>query len=156
MTKRVKKFAIQNDRQLSLFDLLKADREDRAATAPGRLCCSARLRAALVQAIKAAPKSREAIADQMSELTGAAITVHNLNSWTAESHPHRMPAEYLPAFCIATGSIEAVRMLAEASGAYALPGEDALRSEVQKLREQEQRIAAERRKRELFLKEICR
>lgn len=156
MTKRRKKIDNHGPQQMSLFDLLRAGQETHAAQAPGRLCCSAKLRAAVGAAIKAAPKSREAIADEMAQMTGAAISVHNLNSWTAESHPHRMPAEYVPAFCVATGSIEPIRVLAETAGVYTLPGEDALRSEVQKLREQERQIAAERRKRELFLKEMER
>lgn len=155
MTKRAKKI-VSGQEQISLFDLLRAEQAERETREPGRLYCSVKLRAAVVAAIKDAPKSRETIADEMSEMTGTAITIHSLNSWTAESHPHRMPAELIPAFCQATGSIEPIRILAETAGVYTLPGEDALRSEVQKLREQERRIASERRKRELFLKEMGR
>jgi hypothetical protein len=152
MTKAKQSFV--DERQMSLLDLLKQERQERLDAAPGRLCCSARLRAAVAQAVKAAPKSREALADELAELTGSPVTVHNLNSWLAESHPHRIPAELLPALCKATGSAEPLRVLAEAAGIYTLPGADALRAEVQKLREQEHRIAAERKRRELFLKEL--
>ncbi len=153
MTRRGKRI-VNDPNQLSLLDLLQQDREERLAQAPGRLCVSARLQAAIRAAVKAAPKSRETIADEMAELTGSAISVHQINNWTAESHPHRMPAELVPAFCEATGSIEPLRVLAEAAGVFTLPGADALRAEVQKLDEQAKRIAAEKRKRLLFLQEM--
>jgi len=153
MTRRGKRI-VNDPNQLSLLDLLQQDREERLAKAPGRLCVSARLQAAIRAAVKSAPKSRETIADEMAELTGSAISVHQINNWTAESHPHRMPAELVPAFCEATGSIEPLRVLAEAAGVFTLPGADALRAEVQKLDEQAKRIAAEKRKRLLFLQEM--
>lgn len=152
MTKAKQKFV--DERQLSLLELLKQEREERREQAPGELCVSARLRAAVAAAVKAAPKSRETLADELAHLSGAPVTVHNLNSWLAESHPHRIPAELLPALCKATGSTEPLRVLAEAAGIYTLPGADALRAEVQKLREQEHQLAAERKRRELFLKEL--
>jgi hypothetical protein len=152
MTKTGKRFV--NPDQMSLLDLLIQEREERQATQPGRLCVSARLQAAVREAIKAAPKSRETLADELSELTGQPISVHMVNNWTAESHPHRLPAELVPALCVATGSTEPLRVLAEAAGVFTLPGPDALRAEVQKLREEEQRITRERKRRELFLKEL--
>ncbi|WP_429885345.1 hypothetical protein [Geoalkalibacter halelectricus] len=145
-----------DERQMSLLELLQQERTERQEQAPGRLCCSTRLKAAVAAAVKAAPKSREMLADEMAALTGQAVTVHNLNSWIAESHPHRLPAELLPALCQATGNTEPLRVLAETAGIYTLPGVDALRAEVQKLREDEQKISRERRRRELFLKELER
>ncbi len=153
MTKPRKRI-VTDPNQLSLFDLLQQERDERLQTTPGRMCCSSRLKVAVLAAIKAAPKSRETIADDMSGLTGQAVTVNNINSWIAESHPHRIPAELVPALCEATGSIEPIRVLAETAGVFTLPGVDALRSEVQKLREEERKISAERRRRELFLREI--
>ncbi len=153
MTKGRKRF-VSDPGQMSLLDLLQQERAEREAQAPGRLNLSARLQAAIREAIRRAPKSREAIADEMAHLTGQPVTVHQVNNWTAESHPHRIPAELLPAFCEATGCIEPLRILAEAAGVFTLPGPDALRAEVQKLREEEQRITRERKRRELFLKEM--
>jgi len=154
MTKAGKRFV--DERQLNLLDLLSQERDERQANTPGRMCCSSRLKAAVAAAVKAAPKSRETIADEMSELTGQPVTVNNINSWLADSHPHRLPAELLPALCQATGSTSPLQLLAEISGVYTLPGADALRAEVQKLREDEQKISRERKRRELFLKELER
>ena len=85
---------------MDLFAYLSQERDERAATAPGRLNLSARIHAAIKNAIKNAKKSREIIADDMSELLGLEITIDKLYNWTAESHPHRMPGEYYAAFCI--------------------------------------------------------
>lgn len=139
---------------MNLFDLLTQDQAERSATTPGRLCVSARLLAAVKLAIKQAPKSRETIADQMTELSGTEVSVAMINNWTAESHPHRMPAELLPAFCAATGSTQPLRIMAEVSGLFTLPGPDALRAEIQKLDEEEKRVAAEKRKHKLLLQTL--
>lgn len=155
MTKARKRI-VTDPGQMSLLDLLQQGREDRAATQAGRLCVSAKLTAAVREAIRQAPKSRENICDEMTVLVGQLVTVHMLNSWTADSHPHRIPCELLPAFCEASGSIEPLQVLAEATGVFTLPGADALRAEVQKLREQEAKIASERKRRETFLRELER
>ncbi len=153
MTKARKKF-VSALGQMSLFDLLTQERQQRVANATGRLNVSAALHAAIRDATKQAPKSRETIAEEMSALSGLQVTVHQVNNWTAESHPHRIPAELLPAFCQATGSIEPLRLLAEMAGVFTLPGPDALRAEIQKLDEEARQIGREKRKRELFLKEM--
>ncbi len=153
MTKGRKR--IVNDAgQLGLFDLLKQEQAERIAAQPGRLSISSRFMATIRQAMKKAAKSRDAIADEMTHLAGQTVTVNMLNSWTAESHPHRMPAELLPAFCAAVDNTDPIQILAETVGIYTLPGVDALRAEVQRIREEEQKLAAERKRRELFLKEL--
>lgn len=139
---------------MSLFDLLLAAREEQVAKAPGRLNISPRLALAARCAIKNAPKSRESIADEMSDLTGDHITVSMINNWTAESHPHRMPGEWIPAFCLATGDNSMIEIQAEAAGVFTLPGPDALRAEIQKLDEQAKALQKEKHKRMLFLKEM--
>jgi len=153
MTKARKKI-VGPSNQLSLFDLLVQAQEERAATAPGRLNVSARMTQAARMAIRSAPKSREIIAEEMSELTGDTITVSMINNWTAESHPHRMPGEWIPAFCRVTGDNALIEIQAEATGVFTLPGPDALRAEIQKLDEQAKAIQTEKRKRMLFLKEM--
>ena len=65
-----------------------------------------------------------------------------------------MPGEYLPAFCLVTADHGPLRVLAETAGLFALPGPDALRSEIKRLEEDVKRINAERRKREMFLREM--
>jgi hypothetical protein len=155
MAKKIKKIAIDPG-QLDLFSLLQQERAERAEAQSGRMCVTSRLMAAVREAIRLAPKSRETICDEMTHSTGQTITVNMLNSYTAESHPHRLPAEIIPAFCAATGSVEPLRVLAEAAGVFTLPGVDALRAEVQKLREEEQKLAGERKRRETFLRELER
>src|SRR3989339_179310 len=152
MTKSRKRFV--GPGQMSLFDLLIQEREQRAASVSGRLNVVATLHAAIREAIRQAPKSRETIAEEMTGLAGQPVSVHQVNNWTSDSHPHRIPAELLPAFCQATGSIAPLRLLAEAAGGFTLPGPDALRAEIQKLDEEARHITREKRKRELFLKEM--
>ncbi len=143
-------------RQVSLFDIL---REARAAAPPpadeGRLEVGEHLRAELRQALKHCPLSRWEVAGRMSTLLGREVSKYMIDAWTAESkEAHRFPAEYLPAFCEATGNREPLRVLAEAAGMFALPGPEALRAEIQRLAEKERQIRAEKRKREIFLKQM--
>lgn len=152
MTKARKQFV--NPNQRSLFDLLIEEREQRTVQQPGRMNVTAPLQAAIREAIRQAPKSRELLAEEITEFSGITVSVHQVNNWTAESHPHRMPTELLPAFCQATGSIEPIRLLAEMAGVFTLPGPDALRAEIHKLDEETKKLAREKRKREIFLKEM--
>ncbi|MDD2366657.1 MAG: hypothetical protein PHN84_10890 [Desulfuromonadaceae bacterium] len=140
--------------QMSLFDLLSRDRAERAEIAPGKMCISARLMTAVKLAVKQAPKSRETLCDEMSLLAGAEITINMLSSWCADSHPHRLPAEYLPALCAATGSTEPMRIMAEASGLFALPGPDALRADMQRDVEQKREIDKRIRQKEALIKAL--
>lgn len=153
MTKARRKI-VGDSLQMSLFDILTAQRQEKAATAPGRLNIAIRLTMAARCAIKNAPKSRETIADEMTEMTGDTVTVSMINNWTAESHPHRIPGELIPAFCVATGDHGMIEIQAEAAGVYTLPGPDALRAEIQKLDEQAKALNKEKAKRLTLLKEI--
>ncbi|MDW7646447.1 MAG: hypothetical protein SCI25_15575 [Desulfuromonadales bacterium] len=153
MTKPSKKTVI-DERQMSLFELLSLERSERIEQAPGALCVSSKLMVAVKAAIKAAPKSRETLADEMSLLVGAEISVHMINSWVSDSHPHRLPAEFLPALCQACGSTAPLRVLADASGLFALQAPDALRAEIQQYDEVESQARAEKRKRKALLAAI--
>ncbi len=145
-----------SSRQVDLFALLRAAQEATARpAAEGRLDVGERLRAALREALRRCPLSRWEVAGRMSLLVGREVSRHMLDAYTAETkEAHRFPAEWLPALCEATGDPEPLRVLCEAAGMFALPGPEALRAEVQRLREEEARIKAERRKREMFLKEM--
>lgn len=153
MTNKTKKI-VTNPAQMSLFDLLTTQRDERCEQAPGHLCVSARLMAAVKTAIKNVPKSRETLADEMAHLAGVDISVNMINGWVAESHPHRLPAEFLPALCHATGCTEPLRILADVAGLYALQAPDALRAEIQQYDEEEARARAEKRKRKTLLAAI--
>ncbi|WP_051554448.1 hypothetical protein [Desulfobulbus elongatus] len=114
-----------------------------------------RLRIAMTDSIKRCSFSRWEIAGKMSHLLGVEVSKYQIDAWTAESKEgHRVPAEYLPAFCIVTGDHGPLRMMAETAGLFALPGPDALRAEIQKLDEETKRLQREKRKRERFLKEM--
>ena len=153
MTKTIKKSVIDSS-QLSLFDLLQQAREERLETAPASLCISAKLQVAVARAVKQAPMSRETLADRMTELSGRSVTIHMIANWLAESHPHHIPAELIPALCIASGCNDPLQVQIDAVGIFTLPGADALRAEIQKLDEEVHSLQAEKRKRLLFLQEM--
>jgi hypothetical protein len=153
MTKSKKNIVAHKD-QLSLFDLLRQEQSERQSCRSGRLNLTAQINSAIKNAIRNAPKSRETIADEMTEYTGERITVQMINNWTADSHPHDMPGRFYAAFCVATGDNELVRIQAEAVGVFTLPGPDALRAEIQKLDEQTKELQAEKKKRQMFLQEL--
>lgn len=102
--------------------------------APGAMDCSEALRHVLADLIKQAPRSRAEIAEQMSVLTGKAITEHSLDSWTAASREGwRFPLEYLPAFEVAAETRELTGWMANLRGCRVLIGKDVLDAEIGKL-----------------------
>ena len=143
--------------QMSLLDLLVQAHESLGGSKPEEGSCNVqqRLRATVCMAIKQSPLSRWEIAGRMSYLLGCEISKYMLDAWTAESKDgHRMPAEFVPAFCRVTDDLAPLSVLSEAAGLFALPGPDALRSEIRRLDEEAKRIREEKKKRELFLKEM--
>ncbi|MHB1183360.1 MAG: hypothetical protein ACYC4A_01490 [Desulfobulbia bacterium] len=158
MAKKSKKIDVAPG-QMSLLDLLTQVQEAtrREPSGEGAANVRERLRLAMCAAIKSCPLSRWEIAGRMSHLLGQEISKYQIDAWTAESKDgHRMPAEHLPAFCLVTADHGPLRILAETAGLFALPGPDALRSEIRRLQEEAKKINQERRKRELFLKEMER
>ena len=158
MSKKVRK---DRQEQLGIFDLIRESQAKAAAaeTKEGAMRCVEALRGALRAAIKECQLSRYQIAGQMSHLLGADITKEQIDSWTRDSdipeaQRRHVPAEYLPAFCSATGSLLPIEVLGRASGVFVMPGPDALRCEVHKLDEQIKGLQAERKRRSLFLREI--
>ena len=147
-----------DDRQLSLFDLLLQEREDRQedrSLVVGSLNIRCTLRSALSAAIQKCSLSRYEIAGRMSALMDQEISKFMIDAWLAESKEgHRFPAEHLPAFCEATGCHEPLRILAEKAGMFALPGPEALRAEIQRLDEETKKLGKEKRKRVAFLEEM--
>lgn len=121
----------------------------------GSMDIDIRFRASLNEGIKRCNPSRYEIAAQMSELTGTDITKTMLDSWTANSKEgHRMPAIFVPAFCSVTKYNEPLKILGQLIGIFILPGPEALRAEIQKLAEEISKKNTEKRKREMFLREI--
>jgi hypothetical protein len=155
MSKRKNKI---DSRQMNLFDVLKRIQEEKVeelAVDVGTLNIAEKLRSALSKAIKNCRLSRHQIAGEMSHLLGYEVSKTTIDTWTAESKDqHRIPAEYLPAFCKATGDLDPIRILAECGGMFAMPGPEALRAEIQKYDEQERKARAEKRKRLKYLEDM--
>lgn len=144
-------------RQKSLLDYIQELKQLNKSTTEGTMNIHERLRVALCDDIKECELSRPQIAGEMSHLLGVTVTKAMIDSWTAESKPqNRIPGEYIAAWCVATKSRRSLGVINEAAGAFVLPGPDALRSEIQKWAEKERTARAEKRKREIFLKEMER
>lgn len=156
MPKKKSQIGGDDPRQMSLLDMLERAQEIRdEEPEEGTLNLHVRLCHALTGAIRKSGLSRWEIAGRMSHLLGFEITKFMIDGWTAESkEARRIPAEYLPAFCAATGCREPLQILTDAAGLFCMPGPEALRAEIQKLREQERKVSAERRRREMFLQEM--
>lgn len=150
----MRKKLVTDNNQLTIFDILSREREEAVSALPGRLNVSAALNTALKSALRNAPKSRESVADDMTELLGIEITVGQINNWVADSHPHRMPADYLAAFCVATDSRQPLDVLNAASGVFTVRGPDALRAEMQKDVEAKKAIDQRIRQKEALIKAL--
>jgi hypothetical protein len=135
----------QNHSQLSLLDLLKDLRPKTGDSASFNI--DLQLREAISRAIKDCPHSRYHVAAKMSELLGIEITKSMLDSWTADSKEgiYRFPACYLPAFCKALGNIEPLRIMADLLGVYVIEGEDALLTQLGKIRDQKEQLLEKER-----------
>lgn len=153
-----KKAKKDNPNQLSLFDILTTrteEEKDKIDLQPGRLNVQRCLRMAISEAIKRCPLSRWEIAAKMSELMDIEVSKYMIDAWTSEAKDgHRFPAEYLPSFCVVTGSMNPLKVLSEAAGVFTLPGPEALRAEIQRLDEEAKRVSTEKKKRMLLLKEL--
>lgn len=154
-----------DNQQTNIFDWLKKAEELSSQTEnppQGSLDIDSELRAAVSEDIKHAKDStgkflsRYEVAARMSELAGQEITASMLYNWTAEAHEkHRFPAQFLPAFIIATGGQRRVfEVLSRKSGLFALPGPEALRAEIQRIDEEIKKKKEEKQKRVVFLREI--
>jgi hypothetical protein len=116
------------------------------AYGPGSLACGDLVCEALSEAIRASGRPRAEIADHMSRLTGASVTVPILNALTATSHArHRMPLEWSAAFECATDTYRLSTLLAGQRGALLLHGEEARDAELGRIRRQQRALAARER-----------
>jgi len=147
--------------QLNIFEYLQDLSTSQSASAlssEGQFKIVDRLRASIRSAIKSSPLSRHQIAGEMSHLLGESISKEMIDSWTREDQEippaplykggeivghdggrvvrRYIPAEYLPAFCQATGCSEPLVIMGRMVGLFVLPGPEALRAEIQKINEQ--------------------
>lgn len=146
----------------TLFDLVIESARLRSETVPsGSFDIRKQFKAALASDLRHAADehgreiSRASVAARMSDLLGEEITQTTIDNWTAPSHPHNMPADYLPAWVIATGGCRsAVEIISRHSGLFVLPSPDALRAEIQRQDEREKSARAEKLKCRVLLKEV--
>ena len=95
------------------------------APIPGSLNDESIVRGIVTNAIKNCTKSREIIAEEMSELVGDRITVRMLNSYTSEAaEQHRWPAQYTRAFCHVVENWLLLRCITERSGFHLISDEE--------------------------------
>lgn len=74
-------------------------------------------RHSLKQAINASGKDKYSIIAEMGLLMNDGKLEYSApEKWTSKNESEGLPAEFLPAFCKATGTIEPLRFLAEAAG----------------------------------------
>jgi hypothetical protein len=155
MTKSKQSF-VNNPAQLSLFDCIKREQEERTEKRPGRMCVTTRLQAAIKAAIKAAPKSVEQIADDMSELICGDVTASMIYNITSTSHSHKLPCDLLPAFCEATGDYRPLLVLTDTAGIHTIEAPDKIRARLQKLEEQKKELDKEKHRYASLLHELER
>lgn len=143
---------IDDGRQLTIFDQireLKSKKQDDS----GSLKVKDDLQRAITNAIRRSLLSRHQIAGEMSHLLAEEVSKAQIDSWTAESRDDRhVPGEFLPALCRVLGDYEPLEVLCRKAGLFVMEGGEAIRAEVQKLREEGRSLAKEIRKREDLLK----
>lgn len=143
--------------QRSLFELLSPAK---ANPTEGSHKVIEELRAAMRMAIKHCPLSRHQIAGEMSHLLGETISKEMIDSWTRESDEingravRHIPAEYLPAFCEATGCFDPLIVLVRRTGLFVVKGTEALRADIQRLDERIKGDQARKREQAATLKAI--
>lgn len=104
------------------------------ASLPGALDYGLAVRRLLGEAIKASDLNAGRIAARMSELTGHAVSEHQLHAWTAPSRESwRFPLEYLPAFETAAETHAVTAWLASTRGGRLLVGRETLNAELGRL-----------------------
>lgn len=97
------------------------------------------------------------VAVAMSRLLDAEISKYMVDSWVAPSKKgHRLPAEYLPAFCDVCQSLAPLDYLARRAGAYLAPSEKELLARIEILQSQQQKCCAEIEIARALLREIGR
>jgi hypothetical protein len=74
--------------------------------------------------LKECSKSREHVAMELSDSTGARITLDMIDAMVAPTKAHRFPAEWIPAWVSVTGSRRILDALCGAAGLWVATGED--------------------------------
>ena len=136
-----------------LLALLEQEAKERnSEPGEGSFNINNRLKTALSHALKqASTKSRWEIAGEMSHLLGLEISKYMIDSWVANSKGHKIPGEYIPAFCVATGNLAPLHVLNDTCKVFTVKGPDAIRAEIQRDEEAIKLKRQEKKKKEVLL-----
>lgn len=102
---------------------------------------------AISESLKKCRNSRHQVAAKMSEVLNTDITKSQLDSWSAESKEfHRIPAEYVPAFCYASENNLLLKVIVTpVKGVQLIENKDAIKLEITKLNDEIKRIRDQKR-----------
>lgn len=97
---------IDDPRQMSFEDYLAELSHDDLPATPAIGSCDIRpqLSGIINEAIRESKLSRDAIAEEMGRLLGDPISSDQINSWTRDADPRHIPAQYMYALEVATGT----------------------------------------------------
>ena len=83
----------------------------------GCLCRKEAVREALTEALAACPLSREEVAQEMTRLTGEAVSVNHIHNWCSEAKREwRFPLEMATAFCMITRDFGLISAILDGTG----------------------------------------
>ena len=149
-----------DDPQMDLFALLGPDH----APAPGSMSIGLALRQAISEAIRESGLERIDLCARLYKLTGVEVSKSTLDSWSAESRDKSsdaidlngnkrwgIPAEMIPALCLATESYALLSLIAEACQHKALKGKDVVRARLGRINEEMKKMSAEKKRLESAL-----
>jgi hypothetical protein len=101
-------------------------------------------RQSVSEALRSCKYSRDEVVSLIYGLTGHKISKSVLDQMTAPSKvEYRFPAEVLPAFCYITGSVEPLKVLAEAVGFEIVDEEESKDLKLLRLMKEKERIERE-------------
>jgi hypothetical protein len=84
----------------------------------GDLDLHLRVKRAAAQDLKECQWSREQVAEGLSKLVGREVSLAQLDTMTAETKTHRLPAEWIPAWVRITGSTRLLELLCAECGLW--------------------------------------
>lgn len=117
---------------LDLFDIPQP-----APAQPGGMDYRSAIAHAMSDALKACPHDRYEVAAHMSRLTGAEVSIHMLNAYTAESREtHTITLERAIAFDAATEGYALLKFYADKRGCRVIVGKEALLTELGRIEQQ--------------------
>jgi hypothetical protein len=114
-----------------------------------------RLKAAMREALRQSPLSREQIVDKMKVLAsheglnggrGSTITVANLDAWVSETKPNLISVNLLPLFCHVTNDTGPMRVLMAPLGGEIVDQKDKQLLEWARIEMQAKALAKRRKK----------